>query len=255
MIAPLFVLGLLTQESNYTEVLITTGPTAEKAMILVPKSYSQIKGAPVIMYHHGVGEDERALLKDRLKQECVKALLDAGYILCGSNAHGNNWGSVDAQLDYMELHKYMSSKYKVTRVCFWSQSMGGMSGLLSLRNIPKVQGWLGTYPVADIADLYKQPRFQGQIEAAFEFKGQKDFPLATNLYNPIFSDMKKITVPRVRFYASPEDTVVPKATNTDPMSKLFGKRKENVVITCRGEHGDSSHFVPKEYVDFFNRCR
>lgn len=247
-------LAIQIQSGAYDEVLTATGITAEKAMILVPRSYDKVKGAPLIMYHHGVGENERALLVDRLKADCVKALLEAGYILCGSNAHGNNWGCAQAQIDYSNLYEHVSRHYNITRVCFWSQSMGGMSGLLSLKNIP-AQGWLGTYPVTNLEDLYRQERFQPQIQSAFRFSDSNSFATATLNFNPVLMDMQKIHVPRIRFYASPEDTVVPMATNTDLMTKAFGTRKENVVITCKGEHGDPSHFVPKEYVDFFNRCR
>jgi hypothetical protein len=253
LILGLAVIGQI--QAPFEEVNTVTEPGGEKAMILVPRSYDRDKGAPLIMYHHGVGENERALLADRLKAECVKVLLDAGYILCGSNAHGNNWGSQNALNDYQQLYRLMLRRYNITRICFWSQSMGGISGLLSLATIPNVQGWLGTYPVANLDDMYRNPRFTSQIEAAFSFKGLSNLERTTILFNPVKMDMAKVTVPRVRFYASPEDSVVPQATNSDIMTKVFGKRKENVVITCKGEHGDPSHFVPKEYVEFFDRCK
>ncbi len=261
MLVTLVVATLLSrpQDANFTQVDATAQPGGQAIMLLIPKSYDAKKSAPLIIYHHGVGEDQRALLADGLKRECVQALLDAGYILCGSNAHGNNWGTQAALDDYAELFSYARKHFKISRTCFWSQSMGGMSGLLSLqdRRIPDVQGWLGTYPVANQQTMYaKTPTFRTQIEAAFSFHGEEGFAAATKGHDPCLLNPKRIKCPRFRFYASSADTIVPQGDNTDVMFALLKPgRRECELVTCRGDHGDRSHFVPSEYVAFFDRCK
>lgn len=245
------------QQGGYREVSANSFPSGQRIMVLVPSSYSDSVGAPLIIYHHGVGEDERALLKDRLKGECVKALLKAGYILAGSNAHGNNWGCREALDSYVELYRYLISHYRIERTSFWSQSMGGMSGLLALRDkrIPNVIGWLGTYPVTNLKSSYGMKRFAEQIQASFHFSESSEFGERTTGFDPVQLSPESFKVQRVRIYASTQDTVVPKVDHTDVLARILAKgRREFEVVTCRGEHGDPSHFNPAEYVAFFDRC-
>lgn len=246
------------QQGVYREVSANTIPSGQRIMVLVPSSYSDSVGAPLIIYHHGVGEDERALVKDRLKGECVEALLKAGYILAGSNAHGNNWGCPEALDSYVELYRYLIAHYRINRTSFWSQSMGGMSGLLALRDkrIPNVIGWLGTYPVTNLKSSYGMKRFAEQIQAAFHFNDASEFNEKTTGFDPVQMNPASFKVQRVRIYASAQDTVVPKTDHTDAIARILADgRKELEVVTCRGDHGDPSHFIPTEYVAFFDRCR
>jgi hypothetical protein len=59
----------------------------------------------------------------------------------------------------------------------------------------------------------------------------------------------------MRFYASPDDTSVSKAQNSDAMATLVGAyAAENDVVACTGNHGDASHFQSADLRDFFTRC-
>jgi hypothetical protein len=60
----------------------------------------------------------------------------------------------------------------------------------------------------------------------------------------------------VRFYASPGDTAVPMAPNSDLFSQKWdGKTSEHEVVVCSGNHGDPSHFQPDDFLAFLMRCR
>jgi hypothetical protein len=55
----------------------------------------------------------------------------------------------------------------------------------------------------------------------------------------------------MRFYASPGDTVVPKAGHTDVLAALVAtSARESAVVVCTGNHGDPSHFQPSDYLAF-----
>ena len=133
--------------------------TGAAIMVLSPNAnatnpYNAGTPTGVIIYVHGSGEDEEALLTDTLKEDCVDALLNAGYILAGANDGG--WGT-DASISvYAGLAKWVRENYNVSNIALWSQSMGGLSGLLSIsRNrIKGVVGWLGTYPICSLAAAY-----------------------------------------------------------------------------------------------------
>lgn len=226
---------------------------------LVPLSYyAGSLPYPVIMYHHGVGETETALYADALKATCVQALLTAGYILCGSNAHGDNWGNAASLTDYLNLWTRVSAAYNTSSLCFWSQSMGGLSGLLSLRNATfTVKGWLGTYPVTNLSNMYGAGAgtYFASIETAYGFSGNANYAAATTGHDPNLLSASGFLVPKDRMYSSAADTVVAKASNATLMKAIFALDSHvnsNVLIDTSGDHGDASNFVPTEYVAFFN---
>lgn len=250
---------------KYNQVNATDTRTGQNVMVLVPNSnaaipYNAANPTGIILYSHGAGEDQTALLSDSLKLACVNALLDAGYILAGTNAHGDNWGNQVSVDDYCGLDEYVRANYNVSNVCIWSQSMGGMDGLLVLaqNKVQGVVGWLGTYPVCNLANLYGLGTYTGSINTAYGITGAgiQTYAHQTRGNDPSlgFGGLAFRNVP-MRFYASPSDTVVPKANNTDPFKAFVqSSTRESVVVVCSGNHGDPSHFQPTDYVSFFQRC-
>lgn len=218
------------------------------ARYLVPPSTS----GTLIIYHHGVGEDKTAWTSDPLKSELRTALLDEGYILAASNAHGENWGNANSIADYNALYADAIGRYIVTKVIFISQSMGGMSGLNCIQNgtIP-VAGWVGIYPACNLAWCYANG-FTAAINTAYGISG--DYAAKTAGYDPVLLDGTHFTT-RMRFYASASDTTVSKTNNSDAMATVVnGHAAENTVVVCSGNHGDPSHFQPSDVIAFIKRC-
>lgn len=248
---------------KYTRVDTTDPIYGQNIMVLVPNAnaanpYNAANPTKVIIYAHGSSENQTALLSDSLKAGCVDALLDAGYILAGSNQHGNAWGSQAGTDDLVGLEKHLRDTYNVAGVAIWSQSMGGLTGLnvVAQGKFPVV-GWLGTYPVCNLANLYALGTYTSAINTAHSITGSGTGTYANRtrgLDPSLMSGFSWRHVP-MRFYASAGDTVVPKANNTDVLTALVAKCcRESDLIVCSGNHGDPSHFVPAEYVAFFNRC-
>ncbi len=258
--------GTLTAATlKYDAVNDTEDITGAAIMVLVPNSNSANpynSGTPtgVIIYTHGTGEDQDALLTDALKEDCVDALLDAGYILAGANDGG--WGT-DASISvYAGLDKWVRENYNVSNVAVWSQSMGGVSGLLSLARdrIKGVVGWLGTYPICSLAAANagtNGSNFSTDIASAYSISGTGISTYANKTYGhdpALLSALAFRNVP-MRFYASASDAVVGDVENSIAMAALVASSaRESTVVTCTGDHGNASHFVPAEYVAFFQRC-
>jgi hypothetical protein len=249
----------------YDRVDATETVTGANIMVLVPNAYSANPynaGTPtnVILYVHGTGEDDDALLDDAYKATCRTALLDAGYIMGGVNDGG--WGTDTSINCYSGLEKYIRANYNVANVALWSQSMGGLSGLIVLaRNkIPGIVGWLGTYPLCSLTAAYNGTNgtnFSSYINSAYSITGVGISTFANKCYGHDATLMNPLAFRNVpmRFYASAADTVVGDVENSIAMAALVASSaRESTVVTCSGEHGHSSHFVPSEYVAFFQRC-
>lgn len=247
----------------YSQVNTTDTIGGQAIMVLVPSvdsdvPYNASNPTRVVLYAHGSGEDEGGLLDDSLKAGVVTGLLTAGYILAGSNERGNNWGTQTAVDDLVALEKYVRDNYNVEGVAIWSQSMGGLSGLLCLAQgkFPVV-GWLGTYPVCNLANLYSLGTYTSDINTAHSITGSGSGTYANRtrgLDPALLMGFSWRHVP-MRFYASTGDTVVPKANNTDVLAALVaGCARETAVVACSGNHGDTSHFDATDYLAFFERC-
>jgi hypothetical protein len=251
----------------YDRVDATDPIGGQSIMVLVPNSnsanpYNSSNPTKVIYYSHGVGEDQTALLSDSLKTTVVTALLNAGYILAGTNAHGNNFGVQSAVDDYAALDKYVRANYNVVNVAIWSQSMGGLTGLLLLaqNKVRGCVGWLGTYPITSLNAAYTgagAASFTSSINTAYGITGIGNSTYANKTYghDPLLMNAIAFRNVPMRFYASTGDTVVLKSANTDLFQALISTScRENVIVACTGDHGDPSHFDATSYVDFFDRC-
>jgi fermentation-respiration switch protein FrsA (DUF1100 family) len=254
---------------KYNRVDTTDTRTGQNIMVLVPSSgsavpYSAANPTGVILYAHGAGETQTALTADTLKTSTVAALINAGFILAGTNAHGDNWGTQQSIDDYAALEQYVRTNYNVSNVCVWSQSMGGLDGLMAIaQNKVRAVGWLGTYPVTNLANLYGLGTYASAINTAHGITGSAPATYANRTFRldpNLLQGLSWRNVP-MRFYSSAGDTVVPKTQNTDLFKTLInGSARESVVVATTGDHGDPSNFVPSEYVAFSRaasrpRCR
>lgn len=230
--------------------------SGQAAVILLPDSYNAVTGAPLIMFQHGSGDTQLALTTSPIATQdaCTQALLDAGYIIAISNAYGNNWGNDNGVAANNELYAYMAANYTITRVCAWSQSMGGLAGLNGVLDgtIP-YKGWLGSYPVCNLWWMYTNG-WNHVIDAAYGINGTP-YAVATAGHDPVLHAANTYNGLRMRFYASAGDISVSKTDNSDQMAALVtGHATECDVVACTGTHGDPSHFQAADYLAFFNRC-
>lgn len=81
-----------------------------------------------------------------------------------------------------------------------------------------------------------------------------DYPTKTVGHDPVLRAAGDFTAIRWRFYASPDDVVVPKTTNTDQFRTLIAAAPELGLVTTVGAHLDPSHTPPGDAVAFVKRC-
>jgi hypothetical protein len=255
----------VTAPLPYTKVTTTSPAFGQNIVVLVPDSrsktpYNSNAGATLIIYFHGAGETETGLLSDSLKATTVTAAINAGYIMATSAADGSeNWGNQASVDDYWDLYHYVASNYKINHVLFWGQSMGGLDSLLALsqNKIPGVCGWLGTYPVCSLADLYSLGEFTSAINTAYGITGSGSATYENLTYgnDPALKWGSAFRSVPMRFYSSYSDTVVPRAQNTDILAALVASScRESTVVTTTGNHGDPSNFQTSDYLAFWARC-
>lgn len=240
-----------------------TDVNGQAMMVMVPNTNGtnplDVRLQPkVIVYNRGMSETQDALIDDSLKSAVVSALIDEGYILCGSNANGNNFGNAASLASYKNLYDYVKLKFNPSGFAVWGQSMGGFSAANIINNsIFPCKGALFTYPMLNLLYEHTSGGYISSIDTAYGITGTSPNTYAekTSGKDPCIYGGSSYSGIRMRFYASSSDTAVSKSNNTDTFAAIVGSYvPESTVVVCSGDHGDSSHFVPSEYVSFFGRC-
>lgn len=236
---------------------ILTTQSGVDIMILEPASWVPNDPIRFVFYNHGAGEDRNALLTDSLKSSLVSAILSNGYLLAGISA-GENWGNQAALDKYITAFNYINSQYTLKGTVVFSQSMGGLSGLLTIKNksFINVRGWIGIYPVCNLRNMYDAGSYTSAIKTAYGIASDgSDYNSKTSGHDPVLESGSLYQAYATRFYASSGDTVVSKSSNSDIMqADMALYARDNSIVVCSGNHGDPSHFQPSDFISFLTRA-
>lgn len=192
---------------------------------------------PLVIMLHGVGGNRRMLVADRILP-FTQALVDRGYLLAASDAHGTAWGARPAQRDYRRLYRWVADHYRVGRVVLVSVSMGGVTGLNLVADdaIPRVAGWIGVSPVTDLHWASQDAHLSGSVADALG-------PGAVQRLDPMRIGPRRFTGERMVIFTTGDDTVVPDvharrfAEHAAPWTRVRFER-------CAGVHAGRDCFSP-----------
>jgi hypothetical protein len=226
--------------------------------LLFPRQWDEHTPLDLIIHHHGAGELADGIFTDALKVSLVEDLVAEGWLVAAADAGGNNWGNDTALATYPELYRYISGRWPVRKTVAFSQSMGGLSGLLGVaeHRVP-YRGWAGIYPVCNLRDMYDQGSEcrESLVQAYGLAADGGDYGPKTLDHDPTLLPGAAFAGLPMRFYASPEDRVVGTAANSDRMAGLVrGHASECEVVLCQGDHGHPSHFQSSDLRAFIRRC-
>ncbi|AYR01534.1 esterase [Arthrobacter phage Seahorse] len=203
-------------------------------LFLAPKSNGKL-----VIAAHGHGGTVQEWTSGKQQLPMLDALVDAGYSVAASDAAGEAWGNPESVDAYKALTAWAKTKGKFKSVVVLGQSMGGLPALQLLGEIPNVTAFVGIYPVCDLATVI--PRFKDTAAAWPDGAEGKLSPV----------DLQSAKGKRMIFFASPQDTIVPKATNTDACAKAAKAAGADVsVVEVKGDHGDQDAFRPADVIEF-----
>lgn len=256
--------GLRTTQS--VTVRQRTRPTqasGQASSVVLPESYIAGRQTPVLLYCHGSGGDDQSAFSTNLNAGVVQDMaLALGFIVASPSLAGQSTMGNSAALDTVqELLAYTRAQFTTGKVVVHGQSMGSLAALLliALRGEAGVSGWLGTYPVTNLADAANTwgTSFMGPSYgvSAPGTTSSVDYATKTAGHDPQLYPASAYAGLRFRAYASAADTTVSKTQNTDLfISKVAPVAREASVYTATGPHGDASHFQLRDIGAFLTRC-
>ncbi len=212
----------------------------QKVVVVGPKSPTR----KVVIYVHGAGETAATSFGNQQMAPIFGALLNAGYAVAADDAHGDRWGDPTSYFDYDRLVKELANR-GLREVYVIARSMGAFNGLQLLQTV-RVKAWAGIVPACNLRSIYDLGRFAPSIRAVYGPKLAE----ALRAGSPLRVKYRR-GLP-MRFWASPADTVVPKALNTDLCARDARKRGAKVTVTTTtGDHADPSNYDPAGVLGLF----
>jgi hypothetical protein len=184
------------------------------------------RGAPptrLVIFFHGLDTDEHVLTADPMHQKLTDVLIDNGFAVVASKAGGNAYGNPDSQRDYRELARVAAAHYRVNDIYLLAESMGTIAAVNILATSPAVQN-LHSAP----------PQYHFGINAVHPDKA------VLEKINPINLPPESLAGKNLRFYASPNDSLVPSNANALAFQSRFGSVANISVVPCTGDHMDES---------------
>ena len=202
----------------------------------------------VVVYMHGAGERIESAFRDVVKDGTFKTLLDAGYALAATDAHGDNWGNPASVQDQLALIAELRER-GLPDVYVLALSMGGLDGFQVLGRTP-VKAWAGIFPACHLASVWDLGLYRGQIRAAYGLSASASPRSALRGRSPVSID-PPAGLP-MRFWASPGDRVIPTRPNTAACAAIARRRGASVEVTAtRGDHGHISNYDPAGVLALF----
>lgn len=251
----------VTAEGVATHQLFTRPLPLEDDTLRVelPPAYDSRMPFPLVLFCHGGGHDASDIGNSNTA-DLVRALATStyGYITASPTIGSQTpWGYPGSVTRLIDAYRYMRDHFNIGPVLLLGASQGFLTCLTALagKDIPCIAGVYGMYPVTSLRAEYDNPTHTSQIESVYDFEGEAEYAAATAGYDPQLRQGWEFRGVRIRTAASPGDTVVSKATNSDLfLAKLLPYVPEATNLTCTGEHGAVSQTSVSDVNSFFQRC-
>ncbi len=242
----------------------TMDGTIEKA------NYSRITQFGVDAQNNGAYLDTSAPYYKEFSNETIERLLEAGYVVCGTQNYSNaEYGSDEGRNALQEFFYYMKRNFNVEEKCFMIGASNGCMMSLNgafLLGVQNIKAMVLQYPLCMLFRHYKAyAPHRPAIEAIYGLTGNEtdaELHIAFNDHDPEYANAvnvggvqyKSNLYPPIKVWHSPQDTITSNANNAIPFIDLIKRSNgkiEEVVAT--GQHGHFSHVDPVEILNFFNR--
>lgn len=265
-VAFLFALGLLLaahQSRGASLSIVTTNLGGQVNEFVLPPGWNSSSTNPLIVVFHEFGETHADVLGTYTPRDIMFTnIINQGWILASSDAHGNNWGNQAALDDYVQTLTFALTNYHITpnKVVAYCGSMGGLPSLLTVLNRTGVKtnyhGWFGVYPVCNLSAIYTNTSnfYQSSVNAAYNIPGGGNYATQTAGHEPGFISNTNLFGSAFLFSASVSDTIAIQSQNTDlERASIVGPPVENTLFQATGAHADASHYNVASATNFLNR--
>lgn len=224
------------QGAAAVEAAVVAEPTigGQEALVLGNPSGPR---QPLVVLLHGAGGSRLTLVGERVLP-FAQELVDRGYLVASSDAHGTVWGTDSSRRDYRQLYRWVAERYDVGPVVLVSESMGGVAGLqmVAADAVPRIAGWIGVSPVTDLQWAADDPQLSGSVREALTEEDVRRL-------DPMRIPPERFADEQLVMFVSGEDTVVPPRHGREFAAHL--RPVADVELrSCPDGHASAACYVP-----------
>ena len=201
----------------------------------------------LVIYLHGFGDDATVITGAAKRTTVVQRLVDAGYVVAASDAHGDAWGNAASQADHVALAGALRARHHTTATFLLAESMGSVAALriVAGHQIADLAGAAFVSPFIDYR-LPLGPDYEASVRAAF------GGALPADADNPALLPAADFAGTHLRFYVATDDEVTVTSQQAQPLfSRLQGIADES-YRTCTGGHVAASCFQADDLVAWYD---
>lgn len=226
-----------TTEFEYLRIQVDGQPT-----LAISKIGMMIRG--IVVYFHGVDQDEFSVSSDPPHKVMTKSLVDAGFAVVSSKAGGNAFSDASTVHHYRELGSMAMQHYGIEDIYFLAESWGAIPAFnLLAGDYTPVRGIAAINPVVNI----------GSAEAAWPALAEQSSDRSPAVINPMDLPPALLQGKNIKFYASKDDSVVRPSDNAGAFQDRFDSVAKISVVQCSGPHGDGSCFQGDNLTRWFTQ--
>jgi pimeloyl-ACP methyl ester carboxylesterase len=211
-----------------------------QSTLAITKNDVLIRG--IVVFFHGLNQNEFSLTSDQPHKTVTEKLLNAGFAVVASSAGGNAFGDPATLRNYRELGSMAREHYRIENIYFLAESIGAIPAVnLLASDYTSVRGFAAISPALNFDSA--TPEWPA---LAAKSPGGPPEPV-----NPMNLPLDAMKGKSIRFYISPQDTLVRPADNALAFQQHYGPVANISTVNCSGGHGDPSCLKGDDLVKWF----
>jgi hypothetical protein len=213
-----------------------------QSTLAVMKKDIMIRG--IVVYFHGIDQDEFAVTLDGARKALTYKLVNAGFAVVSSHAGGNAFNDSATLENYRQLGSMAMQHFQIQNIYFLAESLGAIPAInLFVSDYTPVRGFAAINPALDFASATSEwPAFAATYP-----------PAETQVRNPMSFPFSALRGKNIRFYASPGDSLVRADANALAFQNRYQSVADISVVKCAGQNGDASCMQSDDIVKWFTQ--
>lgn len=207
----------------------------------------------LVVFMHGLGADQDQIAQMPQLEAVGDELVQAGYAIVASYAHGDNFGNPisvkDQRLAVADARARLGGVRQVDILAF---SMGGLDALLTAAS-HRIEGLHALALISPATDQrsFTTGQFAQRLSAAYGDPGPSRLRADLDRSDPMLQPASHYAGYAYRFWHSPDDTTVPVEQSLSMSRHLARAGILADVSPLTGDHGDLSQLDPDDVLQLF----
>lgn len=186
----------------------------------------------VVVYFHGVDEDEFALTSNAARSSMTEKLVSAGFAVVASRAGGNAFNDPATLQNYRELGSMALQHYRIEDIYFLAESRGAIAAVnLLASSITPVRGLVALQPEFDGVGP-RPPAWPSGVQQHSPQAADQLPPQPVGMVDPLSIWPETLKGRSLRFYVGGKDSPSSSTADAEAFKQRFDSAADVSIVNC-----------------------